>query len=175
MTRLRIDSTPTFRTSVPTPAAEPRTAPSRKAVPEIVKKLRTDGFDRTAKEAEGAKSGARAKGTDKTKGADKAKAADKAKGAEKTKGTEKSRPLSKALESIKGNLDEIAQKVAADKTLDSKKKLNDAIRDELLKLKEPFNLSDRDLRDAFREVRKLAHGYTNSDPDFGATGGIREK
>jgi hypothetical protein len=82
---------------------------------------------------------------------------------------------SKTLEPYMGQLDELAKKVAGDNTLDSQPKVHAAIEAELLKLKTDLNLSEDDYHHAFNEVRKLASAYKGSDPDFGASGGIREK
>jgi ElaB/YqjD/DUF883 family membrane-anchored ribosome-binding protein len=139
MSRLKLDSAPTFRTSVPTPASEHRAAPKRKAAPEAANPFKADVFEAKVKGSKGASS------------------------------------LPKTLEPLQGTLDELAKKVAADSTLDTKAKQRDAIEAELLKLKAEFNLSDRDFHAAFREVRKLADSYSKSDPEVGVSGGYREK
>jgi hypothetical protein len=151
MSRLKLDSVPTFRTSVPAPSAEPRAVPQRKAAPAAANLFKADVFEAPGKPSSGPKSG------------------------DRVKGSRGSSSLSPALEPLKGSLDELAKKLAADSTLDTKHKLNAAIESELLKLKAEYNLSDRDFHKAFREVRKLADGYSKSDPNVGASGGYLQK
>ncbi|MDY7227516.1 hypothetical protein [Hyalangium rubrum] len=156
MSRLKLDSAPALRISIPRSTVEPKAAPQRQEKPQ-----RADRFETGTNKL----SGRRAEGDvfERSGKADR--------GAKSAPGPVGSRPLPKTLEPLAGALDDIAKKLAGDSTLDSKDKLKAAIKDAVDKL----GLSEQDARKAYREVKHAVRYYKGSDPDFGATGGLNVK
>lgn len=163
MTRLKLDSIPAFRASLLRSTVESRPAPQVKGVPEPVRQHpRADGFERSRWSSGHREAGDVYERNDKGTRA-----------AKNVPGPVGTRPLSEKLEPFKDQLNEIAQKVAQDSTLDTKEKVKQAIWDAVKAL----GLEGKDAREAFRETKKAARffGKGSSDPDFGASGGIKEK